>query len=190
MQYTPNLKLPQYEDNDVTSYLTTYNETMGLIDTAVAKNSTDIAKNTTDLSGLESQVTTLQDEVTTNTADISALETTVSGHASRLNGIDQSITALQTTDASLQTQIDSTADVAGQVYGGILTANETTLAIPIGEFDENTLVDVYTSIYGVNPLTIELRGATGGQPNVCVTTWDTQASDMKVTVVTRKGVEL
>lgn len=190
MQYTPNLQLPMYEDNDVTSYLTTYNNTMELIDAAVHKNTTDIIKNTTDLSGLENQVTTLQDEVTTNTADVSQLQTDVSGHASRLNGIDQSITALQAKDAELQTQIDSTADVAGQEFGGILTANETTLAITIGTFDDNTLVDVYTSIYGVNPLTIELREATGGQPNVCVTTWDTQASDMKVTVVTRKGVEL
>lgn len=35
MTYTTNYRIPLYEDNDPTSYLTTYNDTMELIDTSL-----------------------------------------------------------------------------------------------------------------------------------------------------------
>lgn len=187
MRYTPNYDLTQYEDNDVTSYLVHYNGDMAKIDEAMHANATDIAKNQTDLSSVETQLATANDEINNLTAEVSDNTTALQGHTSQIAGIDQQLTQVKADILYNHNQIESVADVAGTVYRGVLSANEETLAIQIGNFDANTLVDVYTDIYGVNPLTIELRAATGGQPNLCVTTWDAQSVDLHVAIVTRGG---
>lgn len=185
MVYTPHYQLPQYEDNDTTSYLTTYNNTMTLLDNAIYANQQTIDKHTTDLSGVEQQLTTLNDEVNGNTGDISALQTLTSGQGATINSLNQQVSEQNNTIAGLGTKVDTLQEGVGTVYRGVLTANETTLAIPIGEFNDDTLVDVYTSQFGLTPLTVELREAETGQPNICVTTWDAQASDVNVAVLIR-----
>lgn len=61
----------------------------------------------------------------------------------------------------------------------ILTAGSTSVQITFTQqtIGANTLIDVYTSIYGVNPLTISTTA------NAVVLTFDAQASDMNVVVV-------
>lgn len=77
--------------------------------------------------------------------------------------------------------LQSTAGQEKQFYG-ILSANEATLAITIDSFNDMSLVDIYCSEWGVAPNTVELRAASGGQPNLCVTTWDTKSVDRQVAV--------
>lgn len=185
MQYTQNYQLPQYTDNDTTSYLTTYNQTMELIDEAMHGIQTSVTKNDTDISALETQTTTNTNSISTLETSVSENSTAISGLVSRANGTDQSIAALQSGLNQTNENLESVADVAGQVYRGTLSSGEETLAITIGTFNTNTLVDVYSSVYGVNPKTIELRAATGGQPNLCVMTFDAQTEDVNVAVVTR-----
>lgn len=187
MEYTPNFKFPIYTDNDTTSYLTTYNTTMGLIDTAIEEATTTIAKNTTDISALESQSQTTTESLSTLTETVAENSTSISGLKSRADGAEQQISTLQNALATTNENLDSVADVAGKIFKGTLSTGETTLAVTIGEFTDNTLVDVYTNVYGVNPLTIELRKATSGEPNLCVMTFDAQGEDINVAVVTRGG---
>ena len=61
----------------------------------------------------------------------------------------------------------------------ILTAGSTSVQITFTDqtIGANTLIDVYTSIYGVNPLTVSTT------TNTVVLTFDSQASDMNVVVV-------
>lgn len=61
----------------------------------------------------------------------------------------------------------------------ILTAGSTSVQITFTEqtIGANTLVDVYTSIYGVNPLTVSTTS------NAVVLTFAAQASDMNVVVI-------
>ena len=61
----------------------------------------------------------------------------------------------------------------------ILTAGSTSVQITFTQqtIGANTLIDVYTSIYGVNPLTVSTT------TNAVVLTFDAQASDMNVVVV-------
>lgn len=189
MEYTPNIKLPQYTDNDTTSYLTVYNETMSLLDTAIYKNQTDIIKNTTDISGLENQMENANDSITELQTSNESNTENITGAVSRITALEQQQASTTQSITNLDTKIDSVADVAGTEYYGVLSSGETTIAIAIGAFGRKTLVDIYTSIYGVNPTSIELREATGGQPNLCVMNFDAQTSDMDVTVVTRGGEE-
>lgn len=183
MLYTPNLKLPQYEDNDPTSYLTTYNETMELIDEGVGRNTTDITKAQTDISTLENQMTTSNESITQLQTDVSNNTETLTGYNARLVGAEQNITSLQSVTMELNEKITDVSNLAGTRYNGVLSANEETIAITIGDYTNDTLVDAYTSIYGVNPLTIELRAASNGQPNLCVMTFEPQTEDMNVSVV-------
>ena len=61
----------------------------------------------------------------------------------------------------------------------ILTAGSTSVQITFTEqtIGATTLIDVYTSIYGVNPLTVSTTA------NAVVLTFDAQASDMNVVVI-------
>lgn len=187
MEYTPNIKLPQYTDNDTTSYLTVYNETMSLLDTAIFANQTNITKNDTDIATLENQMSNANDSITQLETSNEQTTEGLTGAVSRITALEQQQSSTTQAITNLDTKIDSVADVAGTIYSGTLSTGEETLAIAIGAFANNTLVDVYTSVYGVNPLTIELREATSGQPNLCVMTFDAQTEDVNVSVVTRGG---
>lgn len=186
MQYTPNYKLPVYEPNDPTSYLVTYNETMQMIDTAIHDNEENITKAATDITGLESQMEIANNEINELTGELSDLTTEVHGNTSNIGGLQNTVSEQNNRIAALGTKVDGLQEQTGTIFRGVLTANEEVIAIPIEEFDQNTLVDVYTSIFGFNPENVELRAAQGGQPNICVITFaDSQASDVDIAVIIR-----
>lgn len=185
MKLTDNAKLTIYEANDITSYLTSsgWNGNMEKIDAYLGNLQTEVQKNTTDITALESQVGNDHDEINNLTSEVSDLTTAVSGNSANIAGLT---TRLNTAETNI-TQLQDDVAKAGTVYRGVLSANETTLAITIGDFTNNSLVDIYASVYGLAPLTAELRPASGGQPNLCVTTWDAQASDVSVAVIIKNN---
>ncbi len=185
MQKTPNYQFDLYEENDVTSYLTTYNNTITAIDTAVHGVETQVTKNTTDVTSLEQQLANANDEINELTGEVSDLTTLTSGHTDQINGLSQRVQQSELNVTNLTNEVNAVKESVGTVYRGVLSANEETLAITIGEFTDDTLVDIYASVYGLQPLTMELRPASGGQPNLCVTTWTAQAEDIKVAVLLR-----
>ena len=81
------------------------------------------------------------------------------------NAIDEVVTMLPTSSSEKKSNI--------------LTAGSTSVQITFTEqvIGTTTLIDVYTSIYGVNPLTVSTTA------NAVVLTFDAQASDMNVVVV-------
>lgn len=181
MKQTTNMGLTIYEANDVTSYLTSsgWNGTMEKIDQYCAQTQTETEKNSEDIAALESQVGGDHDEINNITSELSNLTEKVSGNTANIAGLTTRMNTAESNITKLQEDMAKT----GVVYRGVLSANETTLAITIGDFTANSLVDIYASVYGLAPLTAELRPASGGQPNLCVTTWDAQASDVQVAVV-------
>lgn len=178
MKVTENYGLSIYEPNDVTSYLTTYNSTMVKIDATIKSVDDQVQKNTTDLAAVEQQATSNHDEINNLTAEVSDNTTAIQGHTAQIAGQNQ---RLDQQDIKITAAEEKLANVGSQ-YRGVLTANETTLAITIGNQIDNILIDVYSSVYGLHPLTAEIRPATGGQPNLCVTTLDAQATDVNVTI--------
>lgn len=178
MKQTTNYGFPLYEPNDVTSYLTTYNETMTQIDGAIKVVDTQVQKNTTDLAGVEQQAASNHDEINNLTAEVSDNITAIQGHTAQIAAQNQRLDQQDIKITGLQGQVGN----IGTMYSGVLSANEVTLAIAIGNQIDNIVVDVYTSKYGLAPKTVEIRKASGGQPNLCVTTWDAQGSDTNVTI--------
>jgi len=180
MKQTPNYGLPIYEPNDVTSYLTTYNQTMTQIDADMKQIEDQSTKNTTDIAGLEQQASSSHDEINELTGEVSDLKTTVSGQTSQINGLSNTQTAQAAEILAIQNKLGESTQV---FYSGVLSANEETLAIAIGEHTDNLIIMPTCSVYGLAPLTMEVRAASGGQPNLIVSTWTAQSTDVNVTFV-------
>lgn len=124
MKYTSNYKIPLYEDNDPTSYLTTYNETMELIDTSlhalalkVANGEVNDRQFTTEISAIkgrldtaENAINTLKTELATtngkvseNAEDISTLETQLIEQGTSIKNLLARVSALETSFESFKT---------------------------------------------------------------------------------------
>lgn len=123
MNYTTNYRIPLYEDNDPTSYLTTYNETMELIDESlhalalkVANGEVNDRQFTTEISAIkgrlntaENTINTLKTELATtngkvskNAEDISTLETQLIEQGTSIKSLLARVSALETSFESFK----------------------------------------------------------------------------------------
>lgn len=123
MNYTTNYRIPLYEDNDPTSYLTTYNETMELIDESlhalalkVANGEVNDRQFTTEISAIkgrldtaENTINTLKKELATtngkvseNAEDISTLETQLIEQGTSIKSLLARVSALETSFESFK----------------------------------------------------------------------------------------
>lgn len=124
MNYTTNYKIPLYEDNDPTSYLTTYNETMELIDESLhalalkvangevndrqftaeisaIKGRLDTAENT--INTLKTELATTNGKVSENAEDISTLETQLVEQGTSIKNLLARVSALETSFENFKT---------------------------------------------------------------------------------------
>lgn len=116
MNYTTNYRIPLYEGNDPTSYLTTYNETMELIDTSlhalalkVANGEVNDRQFTAEISAIkgrldtaENAINTLKTELATtngnvseNTEDIATLQTQLIEQGTSIKNLLVRVSALE-----------------------------------------------------------------------------------------------
>ena len=123
MNYTTNYRIPLYEDNDPTSYLTTYNETMELIDESlhalalkVANGEVNDRQFATEISAIkgrldttENAIHTLKTELATangkvseNSEDISTLETQLIEQGTSIKNLLARVSALETSFESFK----------------------------------------------------------------------------------------
>lgn len=123
MNYTKNYKIPLYEGSDPTSYLTTYNETMELIDTSLhalalkvangevndrqftaeisaIKGRLDTAENT--INTIKMELATTNGKVSKNTEDISTLETQLIEQGTSIKNLLARVSALETSFESFK----------------------------------------------------------------------------------------
>lgn len=124
MNYTTNYRIPLYEGNDPTSYLTTYNETMELIDESLhalalkvangevndrqftaeisaIKDRLDTAENT--INTLKTELATTNGKVSENAEDISTLETQLIEQGTSIKNLLARVSALETSFESFKT---------------------------------------------------------------------------------------
>lgn len=123
MNYTTNYRIPLYEGNDPTSYLTTYNETMELIDTSLhtlalkvangevndrqftaeisaIKGRLDAAENT--INTIKTELATTNGKVSENSEDISTLETQLIEQGTSIKNLLARVSALETSFESFK----------------------------------------------------------------------------------------
>jgi len=125
MNYTTNYKIPLYEDSDPTSYLTTYNETMELIDTSlhalalkVANGEVNDRQFTAEISAikgrldtadnaintLKTELATTNGKVSENSEDISTLETQLIEQGTSIKNLLARVSALETSFESFKSE--------------------------------------------------------------------------------------
>ena len=125
MNYTTNYRIPLYEGSDPTSYLTTYNETMELIDTSLhalalkvangevndrqftaeisaIKGRLDVAENT--INTLKTELATTNGKVSENAEDISTLQTQLVEQGTSIKSLLARVSALETSFESFKTE--------------------------------------------------------------------------------------
>lgn len=123
MNYTTNYRIPLYEGSDPTSYLTTYNETMELIDESLhalalkvangevndrqftaeifaIKGRLDTAENT--INTLKTELATTNGKVSENAEDISTLETQLIEQGTSIKSLLARVSALETSFESFK----------------------------------------------------------------------------------------
>lgn len=124
MNYTTNYKIPLYEGNDPTSYLTTYNETMELIDESlhdlalkVANGEVNDRQFTSEISAIKARLDTTETIVNTlktelaktntnvskNAEDISTLQTQLVEQGTSIKNLLARVSALETSFESFKT---------------------------------------------------------------------------------------
>lgn len=124
MTYTTNYRIPLYEGNDPTSYLTTYNDTMELIDTSLhalalkvasgevndrqftaeisaIKGRLDTAENT--INTLKTELATTNGKVSENAEDISTLQTQLVEQGASIKNLFARVSALETSFENFKT---------------------------------------------------------------------------------------
>jgi DNA repair exonuclease SbcCD ATPase subunit len=144
MNYTTNYRIPLYEDNDPTSYLTTYNETMELIDTSLhalalkvangevndrqftaeisaIKGRLDTAENT--INTIKTELATTNGKVSENSEDISTLETQLIEQGTSIKNLLARVSALETSFESFK----STQEQKNSSYEDTLSSYEDSL---------------------------------------------------------------
>lgn len=125
MNYTANYKIPLYEGNDPTSYLTTYNDTMELIDTSLHALALKVASGeindhqfTAEISSIkgrldsaESAIETIKTElantngkVSKNSEDISTLQSQLVEQGTSIKNLIARVSALETSFESFKTE--------------------------------------------------------------------------------------
>lgn len=124
MNYTTNYRIPLYEGSDPTSYLTTYNETMELIDESLhalalkvangevndrqftaeisaIKGRLDTAENT--INTIKTELATTNGKVSENAEDISTLQTQLVEQGTSIKNLLARVSALETSFESFKT---------------------------------------------------------------------------------------
>lgn len=142
MTYTTNYRIPLYEDNDPTSYLTTYNDTMELIDTSLhalalkvasgevndrqftaeisaIKGRLDTAENT--INTLKTELATTNGKVSENAEDISTLQTQLVEQGASIKNLIARVSALETSFESFKTTQEQKNNVYEDSLSGLST---------------------------------------------------------------------
>lgn len=125
MNYTTNYRIPLYEGSDPTSYLTTYNETMVLIDESlhalalkVANGEVNDRQFTTEISSIKGRLDTAENTINTiktelattngkvseNSEDISTLQTQLVEQGTSIKNLLARVSALETAFESFKTE--------------------------------------------------------------------------------------
>lgn len=151
MQATENYGLIIYEPNDITSYLINWNNTMQKIDTSIAEVSVVAEKTKADILTAEQSLANANDEINELTGEVSDVKQELNATTTRSQTNSENIVNIKTDITSINTKVDNGI---GTRYTGILSTNEDTIAIATSKLNENSLIDIYTDIYGLAPLTV------------------------------------
>lgn len=114
MNYTTNYKIPIYEGSDPTSYLTTYNETMELIDTSlhalalkVANGEVNDRQFTAEISAIKARLDTAETIINTLKTELAKTNTNVSKNAEDISTLQTQLVEQGTSIKNLLARVSA-----------------------------------------------------------------------------------
>lgn len=114
MNYTANYKIPLYEGSDPTSYLTTYNETMELIDTSlhtlalkVASGEVNDKQFISEISAIKARLDTAETIVNTLKTELAKTNTSVSKNAEDISTLQSQLVEQGTSIKNLLARVSA-----------------------------------------------------------------------------------
>lgn len=114
MNYTANYKIPLYEGSDPTSYLTTYNETMELIDTSlhalalkVASGEVNDRQFISEISAIKARLDTAETIVNTLKTELAKTNTSVSKNAEDISTLQSQLVEQGTSIKNLLARVSA-----------------------------------------------------------------------------------
>jgi len=142
--HTNNYSFPIFIGTDVPSWLVDWNNTMTAIDTAIGNNRTNIDKNSTDVQLLNSEYAEINTAVTQNTTNVNTNTNDITALKANVNSLTNNV-------GELGTKVTTVNDKVGDYYSGTLSIGETTLTIDVPTLTNDSIIDVYTDLYGTDP---------------------------------------
>lgn len=114
MNYTTNYRIPLYEGNDPTSYLTTYNETMELIDTSlhalalkVASGEVNDRQFISEISAIKARLDTAETIINTLKTELAKTNTSVSKNAEDISTLQSQLVEQGTSIKNLLARVSA-----------------------------------------------------------------------------------
>ena len=151
-------------ENAVNEVHTSNENTLAEVNTLVGEVREELQNvpNAENMANLQSQITENKNSISTNTTNISNLQT-----------------SLGTTNTNIANLTTRVTNIEGVELTSTLTAGATSLTFINSKITTNSTVDIYSSVYGVNPKTVTLSNGS------IAMTFKAQSSDVSVKVVVR-----
>lgn len=151
---TTNYNLPIYAPDDVTSWLVTWNGAMTELDSIIANvqklaeaAGADVTTVESAVEALKTGVQQLNTAVTKNADDITTANSEISGIKVNVSNITKNVTDLDSKVSAVEKEV-------GAAYKGVLSSTETQLTINVANMTSESMIDVYTSTYGIVPSSV------------------------------------
>jgi hypothetical protein len=151
-------------ENAINEVHTSNENTLAEVNTLVAEVRKELQNvpNAENMANLQSQITENKNSISTNTTNISNLQT-----------------SLGTTNTNIANLTTRVTNIEGVELTSTLTAGATSLTFTNSKITTNSTVDIYSSVYGVNPKTVTLSNGS------LAMTFKAQSSDVSVKVVVK-----
>ena len=158
-------------ENAVNEVHTSNENTLAEVNTLVGEVREELQNvpNAENMANLQSQITENKNSISTNTTNISNLQTS----------LGTTNTNLGTTNTNIANLTTRVANIEGVELTSTLTAGATSLTFTNSKITTNSTVDIYSSVYGVNPKTVTLSNGS------IAMTFKAQSSDVSVKVVVK-----
>lgn len=158
-------------ENAINEVHTSNENTLAEVNTLVAEVRKELQNvpNADNMANLQSQITENKNSISTNTTNISNLQTS----------LGTTNTNLGTTNTNIANLTTRVTNIEGVELTSTLTAGATSLTFTNSKITTNSTVDIYSSVYGVNPKTVTLSNGS------IAMTFKAQSSDVSVKVVVK-----
>lgn len=165
-------------ENAINEVHTSNENTLSEVNTLVAEVREELQNvpNAENMANLQSQITENKNSISTNTTNISNLQTSLETTNANLETTNTNLGTTNTNIANLTSRV---TNIEGVELTSTLTAGATSLTFTNSKITTNSTVDIYSSVYGVNPKTVTLSNGS------IAMTFKAQSSDVSVKVVVK-----